>query len=68
MARKLYPLGIQTFERIREENMMYIDNTEYVYRMTYTNKKVFQPCIVIFICNNYYYYNDNICSIISLWK
>ena len=28
MALKLYPLGIQTFERIRKENKLYIDKTE----------------------------------------
>lgn len=37
MARKLYPLGIQTFSRIREEDKVYVDKTEYVYRMTHTN-------------------------------
>ncbi len=35
MARKLYLLGIQTFERIRMEDKLYIDKTEYVYRMTH---------------------------------
>ena len=29
MARKLYPIGIQTFERIRKEDKFYIDKTEY---------------------------------------
>lgn len=33
MARKLYPIGLQTFERIRVEDKFYIDKTEYVYRM-----------------------------------
>ena len=37
MAIKLYPLGIQTFERIREEDKLYIDKTEYIYRMAHTN-------------------------------
>ncbi len=41
MARKLYPIGIQTFERIRKENKFYVDKTEYVYRMTHTNGKYF---------------------------
>ena len=41
MARKLYPIGIQTFERIREEDNLYIDKTEYVYRMTHTDGKYF---------------------------
>ena len=30
MAIKLYPLGIQTFERIRKEDRLYIDKTEYI--------------------------------------
>ena len=29
MALKLYPIGIQTFERIRKEDKLYIDNTQY---------------------------------------
>ena len=36
MALKKYPIGIQTFERIRKENKLYIDKTEYIYRMTHT--------------------------------
>ena len=36
-ALKLYPVGIQTFERIREENNLYVDKTEYVYRMTHSD-------------------------------
>ena len=37
MARKLYPIGIQTFSRIREEDLFYIDKTAYVYHMTHTD-------------------------------
>ena len=37
MAKKLYPLGIQTFERIRKEDRVYIDKTDYIYRMAHTN-------------------------------
>ena len=36
MALKLYPVGIQTFERIRKENKLYFDKTEYIYRMTHS--------------------------------
>ena len=36
MALKLYPVGIQTFERTRKENKLYIDKTEYIYRMTHS--------------------------------
>lgn len=35
MAVKLYPVGIQTFERIRKEDKLYIDKTEYVHRMAH---------------------------------
>ena len=41
MARKLYPIGIQTFERIRKEDKFYIDKTEYIYRMTHTDGTYF---------------------------
>ena len=41
MALKLYPLGIQTFSRIREEDKLYVDKTEYVYRMTHTSGTFF---------------------------
>ena len=35
MAQKLYPVGIQTFERIRKEDKLYIDKTEYIYHMVH---------------------------------
>ena len=41
MARKLYPIGIQTFERIRKEDKFYVDKTEYIYRMAHTNGTYF---------------------------
>ena len=41
MARKLYPIGIQTFERIRKEDKFYVDKTEYIYRMTHTDGTYF---------------------------
>ena len=41
MARKLYPLGIQTFERIINEEKLYIDKTEYIYHMAHTNGTYF---------------------------
>lgn len=39
MQRRLYPIGIQTFSKIREGNYLYIDKTEYVYRMTHSGPK-----------------------------
>ena len=41
MALKLYPVGIQTFEEIRKRDLLYIDKTEYVYRMTHSGGKYF---------------------------
>ena len=41
MALKLYPIGIQTFERIRKEDKLYIDKTEYIYRMAHTSGPYF---------------------------
>ena len=33
LQERRYPIGIQTFSEIREKNYIYIDKTEYVYRM-----------------------------------
>ncbi len=41
MVRKLYPIGIQTFSEIRRANKLYIDKTEYIYRMTHAGGKHF---------------------------
>ena len=41
MALKLYPIGIQTFEEIINRNLLYIDKTEYVYRMAHSGGKHF---------------------------
>ena len=46
-ALKLYPIGIQTFERIRKEDKLYVDKTAYVYRMTHSDGCCFflsRPC------------------------
>ena len=39
MARKRYPIGIQTFSEIRKGDYLYIDKTEYIYRMTHADAK-----------------------------
>ena len=39
MARKLYPLGIQTFSEIRMNDNLYIDKTAYIYRMANSDGK-----------------------------
>ncbi len=41
MALKLYPIGIQTFSEIRNTDKLYIDKTEYIYRMSHTSGKYF---------------------------
>ena len=41
MALKLYPIGIQTFAEIRKNDKLYIDKTEYIYRMSHTSGKYF---------------------------
>ena len=40
-ALKLYPVGIQTFSEIINRNLLYIDKTEYIYRMTHGGGKYF---------------------------
>ena len=41
MALKLYPIGIQTFSRIRKEDKLYVDKTAYVYHMTHSSGTFF---------------------------
>lgn len=36
-ATRRYPVGIQTFERLREDDYMYIDKTDYIYRLVHEN-------------------------------
>ena len=38
-TRKLFPIGIQTFEVIRNEDRVYVDKTELVYRLTHGDAK-----------------------------
>lgn len=41
MTRRRYPLGIQTFEKIRKDDMLYIDKTQYIYNMSHADSKYF---------------------------
>ena len=41
MQERKYPVGIQTFERIREENYLYIDKTDLVWKLTKESPYVF---------------------------
>ncbi|MDR2344610.1 MAG: AAA family ATPase, partial [Planctomycetaceae bacterium] len=38
---KKLPIGIQTFDEIREENYLYVDKTEYIHRIVTTGKVYF---------------------------
>lgn len=38
---RLYPIGIQNFEDLRNNNYVYVDKTELIYRLTHTNKVYF---------------------------
>ena len=38
-TRRRYPIGIQTFSVIREGDYLYVDKSEYVYRMTHADAK-----------------------------
>lgn len=40
IARKL-PIGIQSFEKLREENFLYVDKTEYLYRLVHSGLPYF---------------------------
>ena len=37
--QRKYPLGVQTFSLLREQGYMYVDKTEYVYKMTHANTR-----------------------------
>ena len=36
-----YPIGIQTFEKIRKGGFLYVDKTKYVYDVCHTGQFVF---------------------------
>ena len=36
-----YPIGIQTFDKIREGGYLYVDKTKYIYEVTHPGQYVF---------------------------
>ena len=38
---KKLPVGIQAFEKIRTDNFLYVDKTEYIYRLAHNNVPYF---------------------------
>ena len=41
MAQILYPIGIQSFSKIRAKGLLYVDKTEYIYRLVTDSQYVF---------------------------
>ena len=41
MSDKIYPIGIQNFEKIRKEGFFYVDKTALVYQMVKTGSYYF---------------------------
>lgn len=35
MSERLLPVGIQSFEKLRENHCVYVDKTEYVYKLVH---------------------------------
>lgn len=40
-GKKLFPIGVQTFDKIREENYLYVDKTGYVHEIAEKYQYVF---------------------------
>lgn len=49
---RIYPIGIQNFEQLRNNNNVYIDKTELIYRLANTNKAYFltRPVVSEKVC------------------
>ena len=41
MEERKLPVGIQSFEKIIENNNLYVDKTEYIYHLVHTNVHYF---------------------------
>ena len=41
MSRVKYPIGIQTFQKIREENYVYVDKTQFIYELASSDSYYF---------------------------
>lgn len=41
MKKNIYPLGVQTFQKLRDEGLLYVDKTELVYNLVNTYNCVF---------------------------
>ena len=41
MSRQLYPIGLQSFSKIREGGYVYVDKTEYIHSLISTGQYIF---------------------------
>lgn len=42
MSNKIYPIGVQNFEKIRDDDYLYVDKTALIYQMVKTGGCYFQ--------------------------
>ena len=47
MSEKIYPIGIQNFEKIREKGYFYVDKTALIYRLVKTAVTIFSTVRVV---------------------
>ena len=45
METRKMPIGIQTFENLRNENYIYVDKTELIYELANTESLTFSPAL-----------------------
>ena len=52
MSSKIYPIGIQNFEKIRKDGYFYIDKTALIYQMVKTGSYYFlsRPVVLEKVC------------------
>ena len=41
MAEKIYPIGVQSFEKLRENDCYYVDKTEFIWKLTHVIAPIF---------------------------
>ena len=74
MSDKIYPIGIQNFEKLRKEGYFYIDKTALIYKMVKTGSyyflsrpRRFGKSLLISMLAHYYDRTGKVCWFL-LWK
>lgn len=49
MNERIYPIGIQNFEKIRKDGFLYIDKTELIYQLVKTGSYISCPTVQEYI-------------------